>query len=73
MSPSEVLRSMVSHRAALQCLMCKHAAFCLTVSIAAANRNPNDETFDCPCHGSDFDKYGRLINGPAKADLSPLD
>eukprot|EP00850_Spirogloea_muscicola_P004666 SM000020S06016 [mRNA] locus=s20:406024:409260:+ [translate_table: standard] len=35
--------------------------------------NPNDSTFDCPCHGSLFDTCGRLINGPAKADLAPLD
>lgn len=33
--------------------------------------NPNDKTFDCPCHGSIFDRYGRVINGPAKADLFP--
>ncbi|CAI5506739.1 unnamed protein product [Closterium sp. Naga37s-1] len=35
--------------------------------------NPNDATFDCPCHGSQFDHRGRCINGPAKADLEPLD
>ncbi|GJP37973.1 hypothetical protein CLOM_g22417 [Closterium sp. NIES-68] len=35
--------------------------------------NPNDATFDCPCHGSQFDHHGRCINGPAKADLAPLD
>ncbi|CAI5986733.1 unnamed protein product [Closterium sp. NIES-65] len=35
--------------------------------------NPNDTTFDCPCHGSQFDHRGRCINGPAKADLAPLD
>ncbi|CAI5463281.1 unnamed protein product [Closterium sp. Yama58-4] len=34
--------------------------------------NPNDATFDCPCHGSHLDHLGRCINGPAKADLSPL-
>lgn len=33
--------------------------------------NPIDHTFDCPCHGSKFDHYGRCINAPAKADLSP--
>ncbi|KAK9805134.1 hypothetical protein WJX72_001432 [[Myrmecia] bisecta] len=35
--------------------------------------NPNEKTFDCPCHGSHFDKFGRCIQGPAKADLSPVD
>lgn len=34
--------------------------------------NPNDRTFDCPCHGSQFDAFGRLINGPAVADLEDL-
>ncbi|KAG0612532.1 hypothetical protein M758_6G034900 [Ceratodon purpureus] len=34
--------------------------------------NPIDATFDCPCHGSIFDHTGRCINGPAKANLSPL-
>lgn len=33
--------------------------------------NPIDHTFDCPCHGSKFDHYGRCINAPAKADLTP--
>ncbi|XP_059077403.1 uncharacterized protein LOC131039572 isoform X3 [Cryptomeria japonica] len=35
--------------------------------------NPIDSTFDCPCHGSMFDNLGRIINGPAKADLSPFE
>ncbi len=30
--------------------------------------NPEEETFDCPCHGSRFDKDGRLIDGPAQTD-----
>lgn len=31
--------------------------------------NPEEETFDCPCHGSRFDKEGRLLDGPAQKDL----
>ncbi|MCO5612682.1 hypothetical protein L7F22_066951 [Adiantum nelumboides] len=34
--------------------------------------NPTDKSWDCPCHGSIFDSFGRCLNGPAKADLSPM-
>jgi glycine/D-amino acid oxidase-like deaminating enzyme/nitrite reductase/ring-hydroxylating ferredoxin subunit len=34
--------------------------------------NVADSTWDCPCHGSRFDKYGRVLNGPANRDLKPL-
>ena len=30
--------------------------------------NPQEESYDCPCHGSRFDKEGRLIDGPAQTD-----
>jgi len=32
--------------------------------------NQADRTFDCPCYGSRFDCYGRVINGPASRDLA---
>jgi Rieske Fe-S protein len=35
--------------------------------------NPTQSTFDCPCHGSYFDKFGRVVHGPAKADLTPVE
>eukprot|EP00898_Chlorokybus_atmophyticus_P002832 jgi/Chlat1/354/Chrsp10S01475 len=35
--------------------------------------NPISKEFDCPCHGSSFDKYGRVINGPAVRDLKKYD
>jgi glycine/D-amino acid oxidase-like deaminating enzyme/nitrite reductase/ring-hydroxylating ferredoxin subunit len=31
--------------------------------------NPAAATWDCPCHGSRFDKLGSVINGPAARDL----
>ena len=31
--------------------------------------NSAETTWDCPCHGSSFDRYGRVINGPANSDL----
>lgn len=34
--------------------------------------NPAESTWDCPCHGSRFDKNGRVLNGPANRDLEPL-
>jgi glycine/D-amino acid oxidase-like deaminating enzyme/nitrite reductase/ring-hydroxylating ferredoxin subunit len=34
--------------------------------------NPSQKTWDCPCHGSRFDRFGKVLNGPATSDLSPL-
>ena len=31
--------------------------------------NPDELSWDCPCHGSRFDWEGRLISGPAQTDL----
>lgn len=31
--------------------------------------NPEEFTWDCPCHGSRFDAQGRRISGPAQSDL----
>ena len=32
--------------------------------------NPDEQSWDCPCHGSRFDRYGRLISGPAQEDIA---
>lgn len=35
--------------------------------------NSLEKTWDCPCHGSSFDRYGRVINGPANSDLGVVE
>jgi nucleotide-binding universal stress UspA family protein/nitrite reductase/ring-hydroxylating ferredoxin subunit len=35
--------------------------------------NPSLRTWDCPCHGSRYDAYGKVIRGPAQHDLDRVD
>ncbi len=32
--------------------------------------NPDEKSWDCPCHGSRYDCRGQLISGPAQEDLT---
>jgi Rieske Fe-S protein len=34
--------------------------------------NTAEKSWDCPCHGSRFDPLGKVLNGPATADLEKL-
>lgn len=34
--------------------------------------NSAEKSWDCPCHGSRFDCYGKVLTGPASSDLEPL-
>lgn len=35
--------------------------------------NDLEKSWDCPCHGSRFDPYGKVVNGPAISDLERID
>jgi glycine/D-amino acid oxidase-like deaminating enzyme/nitrite reductase/ring-hydroxylating ferredoxin subunit len=35
--------------------------------------NGSERTWDCPCHGSRYDRYGQVISGPSTGDLVPWD
>ncbi|EFJ50099.1 hypothetical protein VOLCADRAFT_89132 [Volvox carteri f. nagariensis] len=49
----------------------KHSAICPHMG-CLLEWNPNDATFDCVCHGSQFDSCGNCINGPANNNLKEL-
>jgi Rieske Fe-S protein len=34
--------------------------------------NSTEGSWDCPCHGSRFDPYGKVLNAPAVQELEPV-
>jgi Rieske Fe-S protein len=33
--------------------------------------NAAEQSWDCPCHGARYSRFGKAINGPASKDLQP--
>jgi Rieske Fe-S protein len=52
-------------------VMHAHSAVCPHLGCIVA-WNSVEKTWDCPCHGSRFDRYGKVINGPANKDLAAV-
>lgn len=46
--------------------VCPHLA-------AIVSWNDTEKTWDCPAHGSRFDRLGKVMNGPANSDLQPVE
>jgi glycine/D-amino acid oxidase-like deaminating enzyme/nitrite reductase/ring-hydroxylating ferredoxin subunit len=50
----------------------KHSAVCPHLG-CIVSWNGAEHSWDCPCHGSRFDPYGRVIQGPAIGDLAAVE
>lgn len=49
----------------------RHSAACTHLKCIVA-WNSAEKSWDCPCHGSRFDPYGKVLNGPAVTNLEEL-
>lgn len=46
--------------------VCTHAG-------CVVNWNNEEKSWDCPCHGARFDTHGKVLTGPARKNLTPID
>jgi Rieske Fe-S protein len=65
------LKKAAVYRDAKGCLH-RHTAVCPHLG-AIVHWNSEEKTWDCPAHGSRFDAHGKVLNGPANADLPALE
>jgi nitrite reductase/ring-hydroxylating ferredoxin subunit len=49
----------------------EHSAICPHIG-CIVHWNSLEGCWDCPCHGSQFSGEGKVLNGPARADLASL-